>query len=49
MTTESYMAWVGAQSTLNTLLAHWTDDNALNRQMAEMLLAQAILKTALEV
>jgi hypothetical protein len=42
-----YSGWCGAETTLTTLLDHWTDDNDLNHQMVEMLLAQALLKIAL--
>ena len=35
----------GARNTLNLLLAMWTDDVVRNREIAEQLLAQAILKS----
>lgn len=46
MDIDEYSAWAGAQSTLNNLLDHWSDYGDVNRLMVEMLLAQAILKTA---
>lgn len=43
---DDKLLWMGAENTLNTLRNNWTDDNDLNRQMIDLLLAQAILKIA---
>lgn len=43
---DDHLLWIGAQNTLTVIRDNWADDNDLNREMVEMLLAQAILKTA---
>jgi formylmethanofuran dehydrogenase subunit B len=36
--------WMGAKTTLETLMSRWTDDNEFNREMVEGLHFQALMK-----